>query len=77
MTDTTFSAIASRVDDRCNDHDRAVLAYLADLGDDTLRCGGVSLDALCDRFPTTPREFVFAAVARLEDRGYLPKGAIR
>jgi hypothetical protein len=35
-----------------------------------------TLDGLC-ALTVRPREYVFAAVARLEDRGFLDKGAIR
>lgn len=77
MVGLTFAVLAARVDDRCNIHDRNVLTYVAELGDDAIDARAVTLDGLCERFPLTPRPHVFAAVARLEDLDYLPKGAIR
>ena len=71
VTDMAFSVIASRLDSRLSAHERAVMTVLG--RNDALG----SLDDLCDDLPATPRPYVFYAVARLEDLGYLPTGAIR
>lgn len=53
----------------------ASLPHRVDL-DDCIRAGDFTLDDLCRR-TRMPRPHVFAAVARLEDFGLLPMGAIR
>jgi hypothetical protein len=68
-----FTEIAGRLADLdpcLNINDLEVLALIN-------RNENVStLDGLC-ALTIRPREYVFAAVARLEDRGFLDKGAIR
>jgi hypothetical protein len=82
VNDVMFSVIAAPLDDRLTAHERAVMAavgafpHIVSL-DEVIRAGDLSLDELCRRLPRTPRPYVFYAVARLEDLGYLPKGAIR
>lgn len=65
-----FAAIVATIDPRLCGHDRAVIAAV-----ETHR--PATLDALCALLGPTPRPYVFAAVARLEDLGYLPTGTIR
>lgn len=72
MSDLTFAAITAPLDERLSPNERHVMALLADWP----QRGGVTLDALCRR-TSLPRPYVFAAVARLEDLGYLPIGVIR
>jgi hypothetical protein len=81
MSDVAFSVIAAPLDGRLSDNDKTVMAAIGrfpaqDL-DDCIRAGDLTLDGLCARLQYTPRPYVFYAVARLEDLGYLPKGAIR
>ncbi len=52
------------------------LPHAVDL-DECLRAGDFTLNQLCERLPRVPRPWVFYSVALLEDRNYLPKGAIR
>ena len=70
MTDVTFAAITAPLDDRLSPSECQVMAIIA-----AVRTG-VTLDALC-RLVSLPRPYVFYAVARLEDLGYLPTGVIR
>jgi hypothetical protein len=81
VTDVAFSLITAPLDDRLNAHDRAVLAVIARFPcrdiNDCVRAGDLTLNSLCRGLRHTPRPYVFAAVARLEDLGYLPIGAIR
>ena len=69
MTGLAFAAITAPLDDRLSPNDRQVLAAVAG-------CPDVTLDALC-QLVSLPRPYVFYAVARLEDLGYLPTGVIR
>lgn len=70
-SDLAFAGVIAHADTRLSGHDRAVMAAVAAHGLPS------SLDHLCAWFPYTPRPYVFYAVARLEDLGYLGKGAIR
>ena len=81
MTDLAFAAITAPLDDRLSPVERLVMATIARYYTDedltgTPRPDDVTLDALCHR-SRLPWPYVFAAVARLEDLGYLPTGAIR
>jgi hypothetical protein len=67
---TAFGMLVAPLDARLSDVDRAVLSTVVSRRIATL-------DELCRRCPNLPRPYVFAAVARLEDLGYLPTGAIR
>jgi len=76
-----FAAIVGPLDPRLSAIDLHVLHLIASLPhsrdlDDCIRAGDFTLDDLC-RKTRLPRPHVFAAVARLEDFGLLPKGAIR
>lgn len=68
--DLDFATIAAPLDPRLSPNDRDVLTAIE-------RHQPTSLDELCALMPRTPREHVFAAVARLEDYGLLTKSAIR
>lgn len=69
MIDQATLLLAS-ADGRVSQMDWDVLQCLAD--------GAVTtLDALAEQLGGWPPEHVFAAVARLEGYGYLPKGMIR
>jgi hypothetical protein len=74
--DVAAAVILAPLDVRLSRHDCAVMREIGQIVDAVL-AGGITLDGLCERLPNTPREYVFAAVARLEDRGYLPLGVIR
>jgi hypothetical protein len=81
VTDIAAARLLAQADPSLSDCDRMVLNVIAgwphihDL-DECLRAGDVTLDGLCGTV-RLPRPYVFAAVARLEDAGYLPMGAIR
>lgn len=74
VTDLTFAAVYAPLDTRLCQHDRDVMAAV---GRRPAGLSGLTLDGLCDLLPNRPRPYIFAAVARLEDLGYLPKGTIR
>lgn len=81
-TNIAAANLLAHADPALSDLDRQVLAAVAgwphihDL-DECIRAGDITLDGLCRTLPTLPRPHVFAAVARLEDYHYLPRGAIR
>lgn len=80
--DLTFGAIVAHSDSRLSYDDRVVLEavarwrHIVDINE-VVRAGDITLDELCRRLRKLPRPVVFASVARLEDHGYLPQGAIR
>ncbi len=80
-TDIACANLLCAVDAALSANDRDVLATIAawphiDDLDECIRAGDITLDRLCARL-SLPRPYVFYSVARLEDLGYLPKGAIR
>lgn len=82
MSDVMFSVIAAPLDPRLSGHERDVMAAIGrikviDSLDEVIRAGDITLNGLCRLMPGTPRPYLFYAVARLEDLGYLPNGAIR
>lgn len=76
------AVILASADPSCSAAEQHVLRTIADWPttllnvDDYTRGGLLTLDQLAERV-RYPRPTVFGAVARLEDNGYLPKGAIR
>lgn len=81
VTDIAAARLLGQADPQLSGMDRLVLDVVAgwphifDL-DECLRRGDITLDGLCGGI-RLPRQYVFASVARLEDFGYLPMGAIR
>ncbi|MEV0431530.1 hypothetical protein [Micromonospora sp. NPDC050495] len=81
MTDVIFGAITAPLDVRLSANEQQVMQSIAEWRlidiNDVVYARGITLDALCRRLRDLPRPVVFASVARLEDLGYLPMGAIR
>lgn len=75
---TEFGAIVASLDPRLNAYQTAVLRVVAADPDREWTLDSLAAEVLPRMgLSASARQYVFAAVATLEDIGYLPRGSIR